>query len=273
MSENPLLKLYRNKNIYISLPSKGKYYPSGVNLTIDGEIGVYPMTAKDEILIKSPDALFNGESLIEMIKSCIPDIKNPEEMPVCDLDPLMLAIRASSNKNVEMETTCKHCNETNNYEFDITSIIASAKPIIEDNIVIIDNAKIYCRPFTLKSQIKTNIQKFNHLRIEQLFNNKDFDQNKKIEMFNKIIKETTDLTFEIVSDNILKVVIDDLVVDNKQFINEWILNMEKATYYKIIEKIQDLSDNKMEKDIKTICNNCQQENNIEIDMNPMSFFI
>jgi RNase P subunit RPR2 len=269
MTENPLLKLYRNKNVYITLPSKGKFYPSGVKLTIDGDIGVYPMTAKDEILLKSPDALFNGESLIEMIKSCVPDIVNPEEMPICDIDPLMLAIRASSNKTVEIETKCRHCNTENTYEFDIHNIIATAQPITEDNIVVVDNATIYCRPFTLKSQIKTNIQKFNHLRLEKLINN---DDNKKMEVFNKIIKETTDLTFEIISDNILKVVIDDVVVDNKQYINEWILNMEKSTYYKIMNKIQELSDNKMNNNIKTICNNCNGENIIEVDMNPMSFF-
>ena len=61
---NPLNKYYRQPAIYISLPSKGKYYTAeSYQQTETGEIPVMPMTAKDEIafickLADQNDAIF-----------------------------------------------------------------------------------------------------------------------------------------------------------------------------------------------------------------------
>ena len=35
----------------------------------------------------------NGESLVEVVKSCVPDIPDPNEIPGPDFNVLMLAIR------------------------------------------------------------------------------------------------------------------------------------------------------------------------------------
>ena len=79
---NPLRQYFRRPAIYITLPSKGKYYPIGaVEIPEGGEIPVYPMTAIDEITSKTPDALFNGTAIAELIKSCIPAIKDPWAIP------------------------------------------------------------------------------------------------------------------------------------------------------------------------------------------------
>ena len=59
---NPLLKAYRSSSLYISLPSGGKFYKEKPKLSADGELAVYAMTARDELITKTPDALFNGEA-------------------------------------------------------------------------------------------------------------------------------------------------------------------------------------------------------------------
>ena len=47
---NPLNKYYRQPAIYITLPSKGKYYTAeSFRPTETGDIPVLPMTAKDEM--------------------------------------------------------------------------------------------------------------------------------------------------------------------------------------------------------------------------------
>lgn len=74
---NPLQKYFRQPKIYLSLPSNGKYYPAGsLEISETGEYPVFPMTARDEIMIKTPDALLNGEATVAVIKSCIPLLKN-----------------------------------------------------------------------------------------------------------------------------------------------------------------------------------------------------
>src|SRR6056300_1622120 len=94
---SPLQKFYRQPKLYLSLPSDGKYYPPGVLETTEtGEYPVYSMTAKDELAFKTPDALINGQSTVDVIQSCIPNIKNAWEMPSLDLDAALIAIRIAT---------------------------------------------------------------------------------------------------------------------------------------------------------------------------------
>ena len=84
---NPLMKFYRQPKIYLALPSKGHWYPEGsLDMPDNGELPVFAMTAKDELTLKTPDALLNGAATVELIQSCIPNIKNAWQMPVLDLD-------------------------------------------------------------------------------------------------------------------------------------------------------------------------------------------
>ena len=47
-----------------------------IDMTSTTELPVSPMTAMDEIKFKTPDALMNGQGVVDVIQSCIPDIKN-----------------------------------------------------------------------------------------------------------------------------------------------------------------------------------------------------
>ena len=72
---NPLQKYFRQPKIYLSLPSKGHWYPEGaIEMTENGELPVYAMTAKDELAFKTPDALLNGQSVVDVVKSCVPTV-------------------------------------------------------------------------------------------------------------------------------------------------------------------------------------------------------
>jgi hypothetical protein len=276
MTDNPLSKLYRHKSIYIQLPSKGKYYTSGINLSIDNDLGIMPMTAYDEISLKSPDALFNGDGLINLIKSCVPDIKNPEEMPSCDIDPIIIGIRAASNKILETEVECPHCKTEQIFNLDLTMLLSTFKEISENNIIELSgNTIIKVRPYSLRSQLKTNIQTFHQIRMEMILNNNEsITDDKKLELFNSAFAEATKLTVELVADNILAVELDDLIVTDKEHIFEWVQNMDKQTYKTIVEKIKELSNGTMEKTTKVQCSNAECNKVFEtiIDLNPVSFF-
>ena len=52
---NPLNKYFRQASIYVALPSGTDYPPEVVSPSKTGEIGVMPMTARDEIKFKTPD--------------------------------------------------------------------------------------------------------------------------------------------------------------------------------------------------------------------------
>jgi len=96
---NPLDKYYRTKEIYVKLPTQGKWYTDKPNLTEQGEIGILPMTVRDEMLLNIPDALYNGESMFELFKSIAPDIQDPYEICMPDVDVILLGSRAASYDN------------------------------------------------------------------------------------------------------------------------------------------------------------------------------
>ena len=122
---NPLSKFYRQPKIYLSLPSKGKFYPEGaVEIPDNGEVPVFAMTAKDELTLKTPDALLNGAATVELIQSCIPNIKNAWAMPILDLDACLIAIRiATYGETMDVETTPPNTQTPAQYTIDLRQIL------------------------------------------------------------------------------------------------------------------------------------------------------
>lgn len=90
---NPLQKYYRQPKLFLSLPSKGLYYEQG-NLKGDyTNMPIFGMTGMDEIIFKTPDALFNGEASSKVIESCCPYISDARTMPSIDVDAVLVAIQ------------------------------------------------------------------------------------------------------------------------------------------------------------------------------------
>jgi len=128
---NPLGKYYRQPQIYISLPSKGRYYPPEVfTPTETGEIPVLPMTAKDEMAFKTPDAMMNGQATVDVIKSCVPNFKDPWKMTNYDTDTVLLAIRiATYGETMDINYTVPVSNESKTTTLNIPSLLESLKNV------------------------------------------------------------------------------------------------------------------------------------------------
>ena len=120
-TSNPLQQFFRQPAIYIRLPSDGQHWPPGsLNMPANHELPVYPMTAIDEITYRTPDALFNGQSTISVIQSCVPNIKNAWHMPGIDLNSVLIAIRvASYGHNMEVDSSCPSCESLGEYVTDL----------------------------------------------------------------------------------------------------------------------------------------------------------
>ena len=142
MTENPLSKYFRKPAIYVSLPSKGNFNPE-IEQTMIEEVGVLPMTAIDEIGMRSPDALLNGEALISLIKSCVPSIPNPRNLCNIDVEALYLAIQyATYGKDITHTHKCSKCGTKSDFNIDINFLlnkfpeIDKVEPILYEDLVI-----------------------------------------------------------------------------------------------------------------------------------------
>ena len=110
---NPLAGHFRSPKLYTQLPSKGRFYDSEIlEMPETGELPIYPMTAKDELIMKNPDALLNGEAIAQVVASCVPSVKRPRQLLSNDIDTLLIAIQgATYGDDMEVSTACDKCGE------------------------------------------------------------------------------------------------------------------------------------------------------------------
>lgn len=95
--ENPLKNFFRKSKFRITLPSAGRWYPpDSLKPNSDGTLDVFAMNANDDIRFRAGEITMSGQSTLDLVKSCLPGILEPESIPSIDIDSILLAIRAAS---------------------------------------------------------------------------------------------------------------------------------------------------------------------------------
>ena len=118
-----LNKHKRQPRLFIDLPTEGKFYDSSV-LEKSESLPVFGMTAMDEMLLRTPDALFSGEATAQVIKSCIPDILDPWQLVGYDIDYVLLSIRiATYGETIPITTKCPQCDSENEGEINLQNLL------------------------------------------------------------------------------------------------------------------------------------------------------
>ena len=272
--KNPLSSFYRQPKIYVRLPSKGKFYePGSLDLSENGEYPVNAMTAKDELLFKTPDALLNGTSTVELIKSCIPAILNPWLMPNIDLDFALIAIRiATYGDKMEVGTSCPHCNADNSYDMDLTAWFDVFNQFVYEKNIPIDQLTVHVRPYTYKEVTKTALRSMEQQRIFQVINDDSLTDEQKLEKFGASFLKLTELTVDIIADCITAIDAPDGSVTDKEMIKDFIANCSKDVFDKIQQHITHLKEQieLKAKDVK--CGDCEKEFSLPVTMDQSNFF-
>jgi hypothetical protein len=238
---NPLQRFFRQPKIYLKLPSSGNFYATGSLVkTQNGEYPVYAMTAKDELLIRTPDALLNGQSTVDMIQSCVPNIKDAWSVPSIDVDAILVAIRiATYGERLDINAFLPGLDEERTYETDLRNILdlllgAAFDPKIEIN----ESMTVYIRPLTYAEFTQNALKSLEEQRIIGIVNNDQISDVDKLTMFSKSFRKITELTVNIVTQSIDKIVTPDGEVSDPAFISEFINNAEKEFYKKIIDHLE-----------------------------------
>lgn len=276
MTENALNRLFRHESYYLKLPSGGKFYSNPVELSVDGELGIMPMTAADEIKLKSPDALFNGESMYQMIASCVPGIKNPKEIPIVDIDAILIAIRmAGGDETIEVNSVCPKCETVSPYEISLTPILQSITLKEASNEVELQpGVTVYIRPYTLETQIKSQTESFYQYQMQKIINGDEVEAAK--EQFEKLLAKAINLQIDQLASAIVSVRIEDdngiVDVTDQAQIREWVSNMSKKDHTTISSMVEALSSVDIKDEISVCCPSCQHEYKQKIELNPVNFF-
>ena len=236
---NPLKKYFRQPKLYINLPSKGKFYPAGsLDMPETGELPVFPMTAKDEMTMKTPDALLNGQATVDVIKSCVPSIKNPWLMPSIDLDAVLIAIRiATYGDTMEISAKVPKVGTERSFSADLNDILADFVMGEFDSMFESNGLKINLRPLTYQEFTKSSMKTFEEQRVFSLINNNNISEEDKLAKFNESFKKLTNLTLETLTKGIISIEFDDQRVDNPAHILEFVENSEKQFFNDVLAHI------------------------------------
>lgn len=239
--QNPLKKYFRQPKLYIKLPSSGNFYPPGVlDVTETGEYPVFAMTAKDELIMKTPDALLNGQATVDVIQSCFPNITNAWMVPSIDLDAILVAIRlATYGEKIELNVNIPVINETRAYELDLRTVLDKLLNAAYDNeIQVNSDITAYIRPLTYKEFTQTAIKTLEEQRIFSIVNDDSIDDQKKIEIFTASFKKLTDINVDIVSQSLIRIVTPDGETTDKAFIKEFMDNADKDFFKAIMDHLE-----------------------------------
>lgn len=272
---NPLRAHFRQPAIYLRLPSQGQFWTTGLDLPDSGEIPVYPMTARDEILLKTPDALLNGQGVVDVIESCCPNITNAWDMPTIDVDSVLIAIRiASYGTNMSIDTKCPHCETENSFDVDLNGFIDNISLPNYNQKVQHGKIRIKIKPQTYASINETNKIQYEQQRVLDNISVDGVEDTNRAAEYKRHIARLVDLNAKLLVDNTEYIEILDTgtIVDEAEFIQEFYFNCDADLCKELQNKIIEVNREGAIKPQTGKCSNCEKDYNVSLTFDYASFF-
>jgi len=275
MNQNPLQKYFRQPVIHIALPSGGQFYPTGsLDLPPTGEVPIYPMTAVDELRARTPDALFNGSALADIIASCVPNIKNAWNLPVIDLNALLAAIRlASYGYDMEIGTNCPKCGFGEVIAIDLRSVLTTIGKGDYDTAFVQGDLSFYFKPISYQQLNDINRTMFEDQKLIEMANgdNNLSDEDRR-GYLGQAYRHITDLTFRSIASTVSAIKSPDALVTDEDQIYDFLTNCPKTLYQAVKDHTISLRETSDLKPIGVTCNGCQHQYEQEFTLDISNFF-
>ena len=271
--DNPLTQYFRRPAVHLRLPSNGIYYDKEtIDIPESGEIPIYPMTAIDDITAKTPDALFNGSAVTELLKSCAPCIKDPWKINAIDLDAILIAIRAATRGNeMELSTVCPKCEKENTYGVNLISILSQLKPGDYATPFIHKDLQIKFKPLEYTVLTSIGLRQFEIQRQSLLSDN--LSDAEKIDKSKTAILAIANLTYDVITNTIEHIQLPTgFVVTDKKHINDFLRNIDSLTFEKIRDYASTLRASTEIKPLDVECPECQHKFKQPFIVNTSDFF-
>jgi hypothetical protein len=274
MSDNPLSQYFRQPSIYIRLPSNGEYYPPGsLQKTPNNEYPVLPMTTIDEITYRTPDALFNGNAVAQVIASCVPNIVDPWKMPSMDIDTILVAIRiATYGHEMEIGTKCPKCEHEAEYGLDLRVIMERIKAPDYSKSLLSGDLELFFKPMSYKQMNDNNLIQFEEQKIIEAMENQDTDSDTKMKQMGEVLKKITGITIKALAQNIASIKTPQANVTDPNHIIEWLANCDRSLFAKVRDHIINTKRAGELPPLTINCQQCQHEFEQVFTLDMSSFF-
>lgn len=276
---NPLAKYTKIEEIFVKLASNNviKYKPE-VLKTI--KLGVCARAARDEIMLNTPDALIGGEAISKVIENCVPGIEDAGELFVNDVEQLLIAIKvASKEEDYEIQTKCPECDHEGAFHRDLKPLLDTMTYFDKQPILEISNGlKVFFKPYTWNEYSEFGQRMFQEQKKSELIDTMEgddqetFDEKKKL--FTEVFESMTQLNFDMIVQSIEKIETPDGdVVNEVEFITDWVSTLPKTTLKEVRETSDKLQEIGISHTMEVECSECQHEWTIDkLRYDPSHFF-
>lgn len=274
MSNNPLRQYFRQPAIYIRLPSQGKFYPQGgINLPPTGELPIYPMTAMDEITYRTPDALFNGQATVNVLSSCVPDIRDHWSTPSVDIDTLLIAIRiASFGHEMEFGTKCPKCGHECEHTVDLRGILDRMRTPDYTKSLKAGDMEIFFKPMTYRHLNENNAIQYENQKLLQVLPDGEIPDSAKMDALNQALQRITEITVKALAQSIAVIKTPQAMVSEQEYIEELLKNCDRELFGRIRDHIIELKAQSEIPPMNMICPECKHQYEQAVTLDMSSFF-
>lgn len=261
MSEhvNPLLAKAKLPGRIFQLPSRGIFYKNGeLDDTVkQGEIHVQPLSAMDEIIMKNPDQLFSGQAVEQVYRTCVRGVNKPTELLAKDVDAIMLFLRTVTY-GPTFEYTVKHeCKDAKEHSYvaDIDQMIAQLKMI---------------DPTTVDAVYQVELQNHQHVKLRPNRYAQVIELIKHNQGKVELTVEDQKFNFRTMLSGMIESVDD---ITDPKLIAEWIDALQSTFTSRLTSKLDEVNNWGPSMKWNTTCKDCGEVFEVELPINPVSFFI
>lgn len=276
MSESKLSKYYRVPKLYVRVPSQGAFNPD-IQQSMSDELAVMAMTGRDETMLQNPDALLNGEAITSAIKSCVPGIKDPKDIPITDIDTLLIAIKiATSGEEHDITAKCPKCKTDTGGMVNLRNILPTAKLLESEYPIKLDTGvTVYIKPYTYAMQTEAALAAFDETKTLQNITKGKEINSESMAVYNKSFRRMADMSVSLLARSVVKVVTPEGdEVTNQEEIFAFIQNIDSASAKKIDETLGKINSLDIDKRVEMTCENesCKNTWTTTVEFNASDFF-
>jgi hypothetical protein len=274
-NSNPLASHFRQPSVFLKLPSGGKYWvPNSLNLSSTGEIGVMPMTAKDEILLRTPDALMNGQGVVSVIQSCCPDILNAWCAPTIDMDAILIAIRiATYGDGMKIDSKCTHCSHENRHEIGLGNALHRLKSPNYNKTFTINGLTFKFKPQNYMQANKNSLISFEEQKLISVVADENLDAETRKATFQVHLQNIINGANNVIAQCTESITLEDgTIVTNVDFIKEFYDNANNVIIKQAQQYIADFADEIKLPPAQVQCESCEKQYNVGVEFDWANFF-
>jgi len=265
---NPLIaRLNKIPGVTVRLPSRGLFYTNGEldDEVEDGEVILYPLTATDELILRSPDMLYQGTVVSAVFARCVPQAKQPLELLVGDVDFILTNLRKISyGSYIPIRYMCD-CVKTNEEKERIHTAGEDEYLVPVDHFI--QNTK-ELNPKDFNKMFKVTLKNGQEVTTQPIRFSDFIKLNQVLE------KDLEDLDYvrEYVVDNLAAITLKVDDITDKELIREWYKVLPRSEVERIKHKLNNWSQWGIEFKYSINCKQCNKVKELTHHLNPVYFF-